>query len=156
MSEPRYTLYQFDACPYCTMVRRRMGELGLTFTVVTVPHVREERRAVYEVSGQYLVPTLVIEEDQRREVLTDENDILAYLDRRYGPRPGPADQGLPGETREHLRQVVADAERHAEVLQDLAGRARHDGREELANVLAIAERNLREVSSWVGRRLDEV
>jgi glutaredoxin 3 len=154
MAEPRYTLYQFDACPYCTAVRRRMGELGLTFTVVTVPHRREERTQVFAVSGQYLVPTLVVEEDGRRSVLTDENDILRFLDERYGPRPEPLSGGMPPEAKARLREAASDARRHADEIRRLALLARGAGDLDLGNVLTVAAINLLEASGWLGHSLE--
>jgi glutathione S-transferase len=88
MRTPKLTLYEFQACPYCALVRRRLKALGLPYTSVEVPVARHLRRAVYEVSGQWLVPTLVVEDGQERTVLTDEEDILRYLDERFAPAEG--------------------------------------------------------------------
>jgi glutathione S-transferase len=137
------------------VVRRRLGELGLTFTVVTVPRRREDRVEVHRVSGQYLVPTLVIEEEGKRTVLTDENEILRYLDERYAPREAPAAGTLPPELPRLLRAAYEGARRHGEELRRLAGLARSQGNTDLANVLTVASENLLEASGWLSYHLDE-
>lgn len=139
------------------MVRRRLGELGLTFTVVTVPRRREDRTQVLAVSGQSLVPTLVVEDDGGREVLTDENEILDYLDRRYGPRPEarPAGPITPAE-REELGEMAATLRRQAEFVRRLAAKARALGRPDPANVLAVAADNLAEAARWLAGQAEDL
>jgi glutathione S-transferase len=61
------------------VVRRKLADLGLTYEAVVVPDSRRMRTQVYEVSGQYYVP--VIKDGDL--VLTETDDILAYLDERY-------------------------------------------------------------------------
>lgn len=86
MATPKLTLYEFQTCPYCALVRQKLKELGLPYTSVEVPVLRALRREVYAVSGQSLVPTLVVEDGEERTVLTDEEDILRYLAARFEPR----------------------------------------------------------------------
>lgn len=74
------TLYQFESCPYCRMVRAKLSDLELTYTSVCVPRDPSRRQQVLEASGQPTVPVLV----DGNVVLADENDIVAYLDRAYG------------------------------------------------------------------------
>ncbi len=74
------TLYQFEGCPYCRMVRQKLSDLELTYVSVCVSPDRSRRQKVLEVSGQPTVPVLV----DGDVVLADENDIVAYLDRTYG------------------------------------------------------------------------
>lgn len=73
-------LYQYEGCGYCSMVRQKMSELLLTYISVSVPVERSRRTEVMEVSGQPYVPVLV----DGDVVLSDENDIIAYLDKKYG------------------------------------------------------------------------
>ena len=54
------TLYNLHGCPYCAVVRLRLGELGLSYSLREQPAERPERREVLEVSGQPTVPVLVI------------------------------------------------------------------------------------------------
>ena len=82
------TLYQFESCPYCRMVRQKLSELELTYVSVCVSPDRGRRAKVLEVSGQPTVPVLV----DGDVTLCDENDIVAYLDRTYG-QPATSSQG---------------------------------------------------------------
>lgn len=74
------TLYQFESCPYCRMVRQKLSDLELTYVSVCVSRDRARRDKVVEVSGQPTVPVLV----DGDVVLADENDIVAYLEATYG------------------------------------------------------------------------
>jgi glutathione S-transferase len=74
------TLYHVDWCPECDLVREKLADLGVAYEDVVVPDVRAFRKQVHAVSGQYYVP--VLKDDSL--VLTEIEDILAYLDDRYG------------------------------------------------------------------------
>lgn len=78
-SESMMTLYQFESCPYCKMVRQKLSDLEMTYVSVCVPRDQSQRGEVLRVSGQPTVPVLV----DGDVVLTDENDILHYLERNY-------------------------------------------------------------------------
>ena len=72
-------LYNIDNCGYCTMVRQVLDQLNLEYETVDVPWPHSERKEVFEVSGQYMVPVLV-DGDQ---VLDDEYQIIDHLKRTY-------------------------------------------------------------------------
>ena len=72
-------LYQYEACGYCRKVRQRLSDLLLPYESIPVPIPQHLRTEVLEVSGQHLVPVLV----DGDVILTDENDIVAYLDKTY-------------------------------------------------------------------------
>ncbi len=74
------TLYNLPSCPYCIMVRDRLEELQLEYDTLNVPSYHQDRKEVFAVSGQFLVPVLVDGET----VLDDEEKILIYLDEKYG------------------------------------------------------------------------
>lgn len=74
------TLYQYEGCPYCRMVRQKLSDLELSYVAVCVPMDRSRRQKVVEVSGQPTVPVLV----DGDTVLADENDIIRHLDAKYG------------------------------------------------------------------------
>lgn len=76
-------LYDLDSCPYCRMVRDKLEELELEYQKIAVPSYRPNRKEVFEVSGQYLVPVLV----DGDVVLDDEDEIIAYLEKKYGQQP---------------------------------------------------------------------
>jgi mycoredoxin len=76
------TLYHVTWCPECELVRHKLAELNLTYEDVIVPDLRPMRRVVHEVSGQYYVPVL----KDGDVVLTETQEILAYLERMYAAR----------------------------------------------------------------------
>ena len=72
-------LYNLELCPYCEMVRKKLDDLKLTYEKIEVPTYRHQRTEVFDVSGQYTVPVL----KDGDVVLSDENEIVAYLDQAY-------------------------------------------------------------------------
>jgi glutaredoxin 3 len=73
-------LYQAEWCPYCARVRKKMTDLLLDYKNVNVPHSHAERDVVKEVSGQTSIPVLV----DGDVVLDDDDDIIPYLEKKYG------------------------------------------------------------------------
>ena len=74
------TLYNLEPCPYCRIVREKLKALDLEYETVEVPGYRGDRKEVFDVSGQYLVPVLV----DGDKIIDDEDKILVYLERTYG------------------------------------------------------------------------
>jgi len=77
-------LYELRGCPYCAKVKQKLDELGLEYESHMVPSRHDERTVVKEVSGQTGVPVLV-DEDHGVEGMPESDDIVAYLERTYGP-----------------------------------------------------------------------
>lgn len=77
-SDSSMKLYHVEWCPDCDVVRRKLAEHDFGYEHEIVPDIRPLRHSVYAVSGQYFVPVLVDGET----VLTETEDILAYLDRK--------------------------------------------------------------------------
>jgi len=75
-------LYNLDGCPYCVRVRRKLAELGLEYQKIDVPGYRQDRVELIEVSGQCMVPTLVL--DDGRVIADDDQAIIAYLEEYCG------------------------------------------------------------------------
>ena len=73
-------LYQAEWCPYCVRVRTKMTDLLLDYAVVNVPRSHAEREIVQKVSGQTSIPVMV----DGDTVLTDDDDIIPYLEKKYG------------------------------------------------------------------------
>jgi len=81
MSKPEELLevYQFEQCPYCSKVRKKMTKLGMDFIARHVdPH---DRTRVEDVSGQTGVPVLV--DPNTDTVMNESDDIIEYLDEQY-------------------------------------------------------------------------
>jgi glutathione S-transferase len=75
-------LYQAEWCPYCARVRAKLTDLLLDYKNVNVPRSHAERQEVREVSGQTSIPVLVDGE----VVLDDDDDIIPYLEEKYGKK----------------------------------------------------------------------
>jgi glutaredoxin 3 len=73
-------LYQAEWCPYCVRVRAKMTDLLLDYKIINVPRSRAEREIVQKASGQTSIPVMVDGET----VLTDDDDIIPYLEKHYG------------------------------------------------------------------------
>ncbi|MFQ5481811.1 MAG: glutathione S-transferase family protein [Nitrospinaceae bacterium] len=72
-------LYNIDGCGYCAIVRKALARLDLEYEKINVPWAHHQRAEVMQVSGQATVPVLV----DGDVVLSDEWDILDYLDKKY-------------------------------------------------------------------------
>jgi glutathione S-transferase len=72
-------LYSLEFCPYCEVVIKKLNELGLAYEKIEVPAARPQRKEVFQVSGQNTVPVL----QDGDVVLSDEEEIVGYLDRTY-------------------------------------------------------------------------
>ena len=75
-------LYNIDGCGYCAMVRSVLDRLDIDYEKIDVPWAHHERRNVFEVSGQYMVPVLVDDD----VVMSDEYKIIDYLKKTYSVR----------------------------------------------------------------------
>ncbi len=75
-------LYQAEWCPYCARVRKKLTDLLLDYTIVNVPHSHAQRDVVKAISGQTSIPVLV----DGGVILDDDDDIIPYLDKKYGAR----------------------------------------------------------------------
>ncbi len=80
MPKTDMVLYQAEWCPYCARVRAKMTDLLLGYTVVNVPPSHNEREEVKQVSNQTGIPVLV----DGDTVLTDDDEIIPYLEKKYG------------------------------------------------------------------------
>lgn len=69
-------LYQYENCPYCATVRRKMDELGLKYEKIEVDPANKP--AVVLSVGR-TVP--VIDDDGM--VMNESDDIVAYLENKY-------------------------------------------------------------------------
>ncbi len=75
-------LYQAEWCPYCARVRSKLTDLLLDYKTVNVPRSHGERSEVKAVSGQTSIPVMV----DGDVTLDDDDDIIPYLDKKYGAK----------------------------------------------------------------------
>jgi len=80
-------LYQFESCTPCGRVRRKLQELNLDWVSRTVQPHMDKRDRVIAISGQPLVPVLV--DGANKMIVTEADDICAYLDETFGPKRAP-------------------------------------------------------------------
>jgi glutathione S-transferase len=82
-------LYEFEACPYCRLVREALTELDLDALIYPTPHGGTRfRPKVVELGGKRQFPFLV--DPNTGESMYESADIIEYLYRRYGGRAAPA------------------------------------------------------------------
>jgi len=73
-------LFQTEWCPASRRIRQRLTELGLDYLNRQVPVDRDERTALFDLTGSDTVPTLLLEDGS---ALVGEEQILASLDEHY-------------------------------------------------------------------------
>ena len=72
-------LFNIDGCGYCGMVRNVLAQMDINYEKIDVPWSHNQRKEVYEVSGQTTVPVLV----DGDIILSDEFEIIDYLKTNY-------------------------------------------------------------------------
>lgn len=81
-------LYEFEACPYCRLVREALTELDLDALIYPTPHGGKRfRPKVERLDGRQQFPFLV--DPNTGKSMYESADIIAYLYQRYGQRPAP-------------------------------------------------------------------
>lgn len=81
-------LYEFEACPYCRLVREALTELDLDAKIYPTPHGGKRfRPKVAAMGGKQQFPFLV--DPNSRKSMYESADIIDYLCRTYGGRPAP-------------------------------------------------------------------
>ena len=92
-------LYEFEACPYCRLVREALTELDLDALIYPTPHGGKRfRPKVAELGGKQQFPFLV--DPNTGESMYESDAIIDYLYRRYGGRAAPTASVAP--VRRHL------------------------------------------------------
>jgi glutaredoxin len=81
-------LYQFEACPFCVKTRHAMRRLGLRIELRDARRDETHRVRLLAEGGKLQAPCLrIAEPDGSARWLYESDDIIAYLERRFG---GPA------------------------------------------------------------------
>lgn len=81
-------LYDFEACPYCRLVREVLTELALDVDIYPCPKGGERFRGdVIKMGGKAQFPFLV--DGNTGEKLYESADIIEYLYATYAKRPVP-------------------------------------------------------------------
>ena len=82
-SSERYTLYQYDSCPFCYRVRRFLDDACIQIETRDVLRDPAARKALLEGGGRTTVPCLRIERRGETLWLYESLDIIDYLRRRF-------------------------------------------------------------------------
>ena len=81
-------LYEFEACPYCRLVREALTELDLDAVIYPTPHGGKRfRPKVAGMGGKQQFPFLV--DPNTGKSMYESADIIDYLYEQYGGRPAP-------------------------------------------------------------------
>lgn len=82
MSQPDELLevYQFEQCPYCSKVRKKLTEMQIDFVARQV-EPNGDREKPEELTGETQVPVLV--DPNTDTVMNESDDIVEYLDETY-------------------------------------------------------------------------
>ena len=77
----KLALYHFFSCPFCAVVRRVMGALGIEVELRDILEEPSRRRELAEATGRQTVPCLRIEsEDGTVEWMHESRAIIEYLE----------------------------------------------------------------------------
>jgi len=75
----RYTLYQFESCPFCARVRRYLAEAGIDMPMKDTLRDPQARQELMAGGGDSMVPCLRIERAGEVRWMYESLDIIAYL-----------------------------------------------------------------------------
>lgn len=82
---PRLSLYQYDSCPYCAMVRAAIRQLNIDIEIRDTMRDPARRRELIAGGGMSQVPCLRLDyPDGRTEWMYESLDIIHYLRERFG------------------------------------------------------------------------
>ena len=77
-------LFQREGCSGCARVREKLSEMLIDFVARQVPPAPAPRTRLELATGQRDVPALV--DPDQGMIVTEADDILAYLEETYGRR----------------------------------------------------------------------
>ncbi|MFU8815728.1 MAG: glutaredoxin family protein [Pseudomonadales bacterium] len=85
MSE-RYTLYQYQSCPFCHRVRRFLDHSAIEVELRDTMRDPQARRELIQGGGRGTVPCLRIDREGEVVWMYESLDIIDYLQRHAEPR----------------------------------------------------------------------
>ena len=78
------TLYQFHACPFCIKTRRAIHRLNVPVSLRDAKNDPQAREQLKAGGGRVKVPCLRIDEANGTRWMYESNDIIAFLEKRFG------------------------------------------------------------------------
>jgi glutaredoxin len=83
-------LYQYFACPFCIKTRRTLHRLNLPIELRDAQNDPVHRAALHQEGGRIQVPCLRIDAADGSRWLYESNDIIRYLEERFGAEAEPS------------------------------------------------------------------
>ena len=78
-------MYQFAQCPFCVKTRRNIRRLGLNIELRDARNDPQWHNELINQGGKYQVPCLrLVKADGSSEWMYGSDDIIQYLDQRFG------------------------------------------------------------------------
>jgi glutaredoxin len=87
------SLYQYFACPFCIKTRRALHRLNLPIELRDAQNDPVHRAALHQEGGRIQVPCLRIDAADGSRWLYESNDIIRYLEERFGAEAEPSAPG---------------------------------------------------------------
>ncbi|AXY03203.1 glutaredoxin [Vibrio alfacsensis] len=78
-----YSLYQFEACPFCVKVRRAMKRQSVNIELRDAKNDPTHREALEQGGGRIKVPCLRIEKDGEVQWMYESADIIGYIEKEF-------------------------------------------------------------------------
>lgn len=78
-------LYQMEGCPYCSKVRKKLSQLGLSFVAHNPRENTEKMDELMDLGGEDQVPFLVARDESGDIIASmyESDDINAWLDEHF-------------------------------------------------------------------------
>lgn len=84
-AEDKLALYHFDGCPYCSMVRSAIDQLGIDIELRDIFQDSQYRDELVEARGRATVPILkIVSPAGEDRWMPESRDIVSYLQTTYG------------------------------------------------------------------------
>ena len=79
-----FTIYQFEACPFCVKVRRFMRKNNLKINLKDAKNNKTFKSELLNEGGKHKVPCLKIEKiNTKTEWLYESNEIIKFLNKEF-------------------------------------------------------------------------
>ncbi|MCI5073201.1 glutathione S-transferase N-terminal domain-containing protein [bacterium] len=78
-----YSIYQFEACPFCVKVRRHVNALNLKIEYKDAKNDPQVREELLSKGGKVQVPCLKIVEGESEVWMYESNAIIDYLNQQF-------------------------------------------------------------------------
>ena len=83
-AEDKLALYQFNGCPYCSMVRSAIDQLGIDVELRDIFQDSQYRDDLVKARGRATVPVLrIVSPDGEDRWMPESRDIVNYLQKTY-------------------------------------------------------------------------